>query len=56
MHLLVDIRTSNPTDTLTEDYAVAWVELWKTYHPDDTITYLANSETSIQKNVILVPR
>lgn len=56
MHLLVDIRTSNPADTLTQDYAVAWVELWKVYHPDDTITYLTYPWVSLDGNIISVPR
>lgn len=42
MHILVDIRTTNPTDLVRQSYGISWVHLWKIYHPHDRITYLAS--------------
>lgn len=54
MHILVDIRMTNPEDIVRQSYAFAWVELWKKYHPHDTITYLGFQDASAPGDMIRV--
>ncbi len=54
MHILVDVRTTGPADLIRQNYGIAWVHLWKTYHPHDTITYLASPWSIIEWEVIYV--
>ncbi len=54
MHILVDIRTTNPTDLVRQSYGISWVHLWKIYHPHDRITYLASPGNMIDWEVIYV--
>ena len=39
---------------MRQSYALAWVNLWKTYHPHDSITYLASEGAIIEGDVIVV--
>lgn len=41
MHILVDVRTSCPSDIPWLLYGHHWAQLWKKYHPHDQITFLA---------------
>lgn len=40
MHLIIDIRSSSPGDSIIHRYATNWVNLWKIKHPDDIVSYL----------------
>ena len=41
MHLLIDVRTSSPTDIPNLYYGEMWADIWKTHHPHDRLTFLA---------------
>lgn len=56
MHILVDIRTTEPSEIVRQDYAIAWSELWMTYHPHDTITFLAYEGSPAPKNTTYIPK
>jgi hypothetical protein len=40
MHLIIDIRSASPVDTFIAQYASNWVDIWKSLHPEDRITYI----------------
>ena len=40
MHLIIDIRSPSPVDSVITRYARNWVNLWKERHPGDSITYI----------------
>ena len=40
MHVIVDIRTTSPQETIPVRAGIAWAELWKKHKVDDTITLL----------------
>ena len=40
MHLIIDIRSPSPVDSIIIRYASGWVDLWKSRHPSDNISYL----------------
>lgn len=56
MHLLIDVRTSYPTDIAHIPYAESWALLWKKFHPDDTITWLGYEWDPILEGWIHIPR
>ncbi len=43
MHLLIDVRTSSPSDIPHLYYGEMWADIWKTYHPHDRLTFLAHT-------------
>ena len=48
MHILVDIRTNSPSTLVRFEYGIAWARLWKDYHPNDIITFLATEGALIE--------
>lgn len=40
MHLIIDIRSISPVDTIMTRYASHWVDLWKSRHPEDSVSYI----------------
>ena len=48
MHILVDIRTNSPSTLVRFEYGIAWARLWRDYHPNDIITFLATEGALIE--------
>ncbi len=40
MHIIIDIRSVPPVDSIITRYAASWVDLWISRHPTDTISYI----------------
>lgn len=53
MHVLVDIRTHGPVDLVRFEYGIAWARLWRDYHPNDTITFLATEGAIIEGESVI---
>ena len=53
MHILVDIRTQGPSTLVRFDYGIAWARLWRDYHPNDTITFLATEGAIIEGELVI---
>ncbi len=49
MYLLIDVRTSCPSDIPNLYYAEIWADTWRIYHPDDRITFLGFDGDTIEK-------
>lgn len=58
MHILVDIRTLTPYDILVPRTGLIWVDMWKKYRPDDTISLLVYDyqERQAGYNYINIPK
>lgn len=50
MHLIVDIRSSSSVDSIITRYASNWVDLWKSIHSDDTISYIHFAHQNCPEN------
>lgn len=49
MHLLIDIRSSHPSDFSAYFYAKIWVNFWISLHPHDTISWLLYEDQDISE-------
>lgn len=49
MHLLIDIRSSHPSDFSAYYYAKIWVNFWISLHPHDTISWLLYEDQDISE-------
>lgn len=57
MHLLIDVRTSNPRDALHIRYAEIWAHIWSSHFPHDRLTFLAYEGDPIEReDTILISR
>ena len=50
MHLLIDIRSTSPTDPVITRYASNWVNLWQSRHPGDLVSYIHFSHQKCPEN------
>lgn len=50
MHLIIDIRSSQPIDPIITRYAKSWVDLWRDLHPTDTVSYIHHSHQDCPEN------
>ena len=50
MHLIIDIRSSQPIDPIITRYAASWVDLWRSLHPTDTVSYIHHAHQDCPEN------
>lgn len=54
MHLIIDIRQNIPENPIILRYATDWVNLWRTKHPGDSVSYLVFAHQSRPKDADVV--